>query len=220
MADDITPGAPPAGLGTPTKTCPSCAEQVQQAAQVCRYCGYDFNAGIRPAPVTTGGDTNGKAIASLVFGILWMFGLGSILAVVLGHMAKREIDRSGGRQGGRGIAVAGLILGWLGVAGIIGFILLTAGLFAATDAAIDEGLRSDMESSLKNAATAQESYATSRNGRYTSNINDLYAEGFSPGLATVTIVEADSEGYCMEAESEGEVMRFDSEESVPTEGSC
>lgn len=114
----------------PTKTCPSCAEEVQVAAQVCRFCGYDFNTGTRPA-APGAVDTNGKAIASLVFGLLWMFGLGSLLAVILGHMAKNEIDRSGGRQGGRGIAVAGLILGWVGVVGLVGFVLLSAGLLAA-----------------------------------------------------------------------------------------
>lgn len=38
-----------------TKSCPDCAETVQQAARVCRYCGYEFdserNAGADDAPI-------------------------------------------------------------------------------------------------------------------------------------------------------------------------
>jgi|TARA_B100001964_G_scaffold188861_1_gene210311 hypothetical protein len=38
----------------------------------------------------------------------------SILAVVFGHIAKGEIRASGGQQGGDGMALAGLILGYIG----------------------------------------------------------------------------------------------------------
>ena len=76
----------------------------------------------RPAPVpgrpvftTSARRTNGFAIASLVTGLLWMWWLGSVLAVVFGHVALRQINASGGRQGGRGLAVGGLILGYLGI---------------------------------------------------------------------------------------------------------
>lgn len=60
--------------------------------------------------------TNGLAIASLVLSLLWCYWVGSLLAVVLGHVALRQIKRSGGAMGGKGLAVAGVVLGWLGVA--------------------------------------------------------------------------------------------------------
>jgi hypothetical protein len=60
--------------------------------------------------------TNGLAIASLVLGILWLYWIGSILALVFGYVAKGQIDRSAGRQTGRGMAIAGIVLGWIGVA--------------------------------------------------------------------------------------------------------
>lgn len=165
--------------------------------------------------------TNGKAIASLILGILWIGGIGSILAVILGHSAKKEIDRSDGREGGRGIAVAGLILGWLGIAGVILMIVLMAGLFAATEATIDDSMRTEMEISLKKAATAQESVATTRGGEYTTDEDQLLeAAGFDLGLADLTIVEANQDGYCMEAELGGETMHFDSTEGRPLEGTC
>ena len=65
-----------------------------------------------PAPV---GRTNGFAIASLVLGILWFYWVGSLLAVVFGHIAIRQIAGSEGREEGRGMAVAGLVLGYIGV---------------------------------------------------------------------------------------------------------
>jgi fatty acid desaturase len=57
--------------------------------------------------------TNGLAIASLVLGIVWLYWIGSILAVIFGHIALHQIrDR---KEAGRGLAIAGLTLGWIGV---------------------------------------------------------------------------------------------------------
>ena len=74
--------------------------------------------------------TNSLAIASLVTGILaWLLCplLGGILAVIFGHVSRGQIKRSG--EGGGGMALAGLILGYLNlggalVAGIVYFLLL------------------------------------------------------------------------------------------------
>ena len=60
--------------------------------------------------------TSGTAIASLIFGVLsWVVlpFIGAILAVVLGHSARKEISRAPpGTIEGDGMAIAGLILGW------------------------------------------------------------------------------------------------------------
>ena len=76
-------------------------------------------AGI-PMPAFYRPPTNGMAVASMVLGILGMMGMvwiiSPILALVFGHMAKGQIDRSGGAQEGRGFAVAGIVLGWVGIA--------------------------------------------------------------------------------------------------------
>jgi Domain of unknown function (DUF4190)/Domain of unknown function (DUF1707) len=56
--------------------------------------------------------TNGLAIASLIAGFFWMFWLGSIAAVVMGHIALGQIDKSQGRENGKGLAIAGLVLGY------------------------------------------------------------------------------------------------------------
>ena len=55
--------------------------------------------------------TNGMAIASLVCGLA--FGIGAVPAVILGHLAYGQIRRNGER--GEGLAIAGLVLGYLGI---------------------------------------------------------------------------------------------------------
>ncbi len=94
-----------------TKQCPSCAEQIQAQAVVCRHCGYDFASMSRPSGQTK---TNGLAIASLVLGIVWIWWIGSALAVVFGGVAIKQINASNGQQGGKGMAIAGLVLGLVG----------------------------------------------------------------------------------------------------------
>lgn len=66
---------------------------------------------------TTAPATSTTAILSLVFGIASWFVLpflGAIVAVVCGHVARGEIRRAApGTLGGDGLAVGGLILGYL-----------------------------------------------------------------------------------------------------------
>jgi hypothetical protein len=69
--------------------------------------------------------TSGLAIASLVLGLVWIYWIGSILAVIFGHIALAETKRDP-RVSGRGLAIAGLVLGYLG----LGILLLGMGAFA------------------------------------------------------------------------------------------
>ena len=59
--------------------------------------------------------TNGLAIASMVLGIVWIYWIGSILAIVFGHVSLHQMKRKP-YQTGRGMAIAGLVLGYLGLA--------------------------------------------------------------------------------------------------------
>ena len=82
----------------------------------------------RPVFVRKTTPTNGFAIASLVLGVVWMWWIGSLLAIVFGHLALRQIARTGGAQSGRGMAVAGLVLGYFGA---LMLLLLLGGLTVA-----------------------------------------------------------------------------------------
>jgi Domain of unknown function (DUF4190)/Domain of unknown function (DUF1707) len=68
---------------------------------------------------------NGLAIASVVVGVLWMWWLGSLAAVLMGHVALRQIARSGGTQSGRSAAVAGVALGYFGLTTLLATLLFS-----------------------------------------------------------------------------------------------
>jgi hypothetical protein len=70
--------------------------------------------------------TNGLALGSMICGIAEIFtlGLAAIPAVILGHLARSQIRQTGER--GDGMAVAGLVLGYLAIAGWALVILLVS----------------------------------------------------------------------------------------------
>ncbi|MFD1547024.1 DUF4190 domain-containing protein [Nonomuraea guangzhouensis] len=75
--------------------------------------GYPQQPGQSPyAPPTRERRTNGLAVAALVLGLTGFItcGFTSILAVVFGHVSLGQIRRDG--TDGRGMALAGTILGW------------------------------------------------------------------------------------------------------------
>ncbi len=77
--------------------------------------------------------TSKLAVWSLTLGIFGIITLGisSIAAIICGHLSRRKIRKSGGSLAGKGIAMAGLILGYLG---LILPILTAAGFFAGNPA--------------------------------------------------------------------------------------
>ncbi len=73
------------------------------------------------------------ALASLILGILgWTIipTIGSIAAIITGHMAKNEIKNSMGSLGGDGMATAGLVLGYANIALGICVCLVVAAMMA------------------------------------------------------------------------------------------
>src|SRR6516164_414969 len=131
--------------------CFKCGAGMADTAQACPRCGALVAAVPQspPPPVPLPGgaaavsqpgrqyaapETDGKAIGSLILGILAIFPFGflaGIPAVVLGHMSKSSIAKSMGRLKGDGMATAGLIMGYFSVA-FVPLILIIAAIFIPT----------------------------------------------------------------------------------------
>jgi hypothetical protein len=60
---------------------------------------------------------SGKAIAAFVMSLLWVGGIGSIVAIFLAVSALKDVRR--GTHSGHGLAMAGLILGILGILAVV-----------------------------------------------------------------------------------------------------
>jgi len=89
------------------------------------FISWEPNAAASGGPAAL--PTNGMAVASLVLGILGMFflfAIGPILALAFGYQSKRQIEESRGTQGGSGLAMAGIVTGWIGI-GIVVLLIIS-----------------------------------------------------------------------------------------------
>ncbi|WP_194422370.1 DUF4190 domain-containing protein [Microbacterium abyssi] len=147
MSDDNTtpgehptfPPVPPANPAAAPQAYPGApaAPQQYQAQQypAPQHQGQQYAAPQYPAqPYAPARPTSGLAVTSLITGIAgivfsWTFValLASIAAVVTGHMALKQ-TRSNSAVAGRGMAIAGLITGYAGVAIIA--LLIVIGIFS------------------------------------------------------------------------------------------
>lgn len=114
------------------KPCPNCSRPIDDLAQFCNFCGKGLTGApptpapaYPPQPFSGQAETSGKAIASLICGILCFFLPASIIAIVMGHISLSEIKKSAGRLKGQGMAMAGLVLGYIGIS-IISILIIAA----------------------------------------------------------------------------------------------
>jgi Domain of unknown function (DUF4190)/zinc-ribbon domain len=124
--------------------CGNCGTAVPDSAHFCGACGAPMEQAAAPigttppgvqyaaqpppayyAPPVAQARNNGLAIASMVLGIVWVYWIGSILAVIFGHVSLSQINKSRGTQQGRGMAIAGLVLGYVGL-GVLVIVIIAA----------------------------------------------------------------------------------------------
>ena len=87
-----------------------------------------------PAPPPSA-PNSGMAVASLIASILGLTlipTIGSVIGLILGYMARNRIRDSAGTLGGEGLAKAGIILGWIGVAFIVIGVCVGVAIFGGT----------------------------------------------------------------------------------------
>ena len=112
--------------------CPGCGNSLSEGDTFCAVCGRSTSASAAAAtpvdPSVAFGlppETSGKAIFSLVCGILGLFPPAAVVAVIFGHLSLSEIRRSAGQLSGRGLAITGLVFGYGGVAlGVVWLVLI------------------------------------------------------------------------------------------------
>jgi hypothetical protein len=138
--------------------CPYCTQIIPDDVVFCPKCGTQMGSPLPgsaayrpPLPPDFRPPTSGKAVGSLVSG-LFFFLPASLLAVILGHLSLSEIRKGAGRLKGQGLATAGLVLGYLGIA-LIPFILIIAAI------AIPNLLRAKIAANEASAVGALHSYS-------------------------------------------------------------
>jgi hypothetical protein len=155
-----------------------------------------------PPPVRSSND--GLAIASLVLGILWLYGVGSLLAIIFGHVSRNNAAKEGREKSG--MALAGLILGYLGCAGMAAMVALVVGV-----AATEESRQGDVEPmrrALVDAAQQEEISFIEAN----TYAGDPALLALSPTLGVqVEVLSATSTQYCLRATHGADSSSYDSD---------
>lgn len=197
--------------------CAACGNSLAAEDKFCRVCGRTagqaaFAApGAAPMPPGTPPETSGKAIVSLVCGLLFFVPLAFVAAIVFGHISLSEIKRSAGRLKGEGLAMAGLVLGYIWIAGIPVFLIIAAiaipNLLRARMAANE----SSAVASVRTLVVAEVSYSTNHPDRgYTCYLGDLSKDQ----LINDTLASGKKTGYqfdllnCSPATAGGANMKF------------
>jgi len=104
--------------------CSQCGEKIPDDSKFCSKCGAALGvaevpaSAPAPARAATGERTSGMAIAALIMGILGLIAFGplAILAIIFGAIGIGQANKDPNVKG-KGMAVAGLVLGIIAVAG-------------------------------------------------------------------------------------------------------
>jgi Domain of unknown function (DUF4190) len=202
--------------------CLGCGNGMSQGERFCGICGRDSLAtSTGPAidPAVAFGlapETSGKAIFSLISGLLFIIFPFSLAAIIFGHLSLSEIRHSGGRLTGKGLAIAGLVLGYLGVVALLGLIVWSGFYVRQREKAVAEKLKvvnyqNPVVSAVRSLNTAEIAYAQGhREAGYTCSLSELKAAwGLNNELA-----RGQQNGYifevkgCTAAKANGPIAKY------------
>jgi hypothetical protein len=149
------------------------------------------------------------SIASLVLGLVWLAGLGSVLAIIFGHLARGQVKRTG-EQGG-GLAIAGLVLGYVGAA-LAAILFISAAMQTSNHTSLltplgtnTRGYDAGVKSDLRTVANEMETYFTDNQiyptSSQVSGVSGRIAIGtdevaLSQGDAVI-IAQSGRNGFCL-----------------------
>lgn len=101
--------------------------------------GQPYGQPTQPFGYAAPPSTNGMAIASLVVSVVSLVvcaGFTGFVGAILGHVAKGQIKRT--HEQGGGLALAGIIVGWVGFALFIAIVALVIGLGVWAENTVDD----------------------------------------------------------------------------------
>ena len=160
-------------------------------------------------PVGEEGPKKGLATAALVFGIVGFFtigliGVGAIVGIILATMALSRIKQDPWQYGGRGMAIAGLVLNIVSLVSVVPTGLIAAiaipNLLASRKAANE----ASAQSSLRTLHAAEATYqATKGNGKY-GTLNELAANN----LIDLRLASGTKSGYRFTVELTTDDMNY------------
>ncbi|MGH9571977.1 MAG: DUF4190 domain-containing protein [Candidatus Acidiferrales bacterium] len=197
--------------------CGQCGSLNPNEARFCGKCGTALQTGGAPTapPIAAGAlvsksatvaaayvqqeETSGKAVASLVCGFLFFFFPAALAAIILGHISLADIRKSAGRLKGHGIAVGGLVLGYLGIV-MIPLILIVAAIaipkFLHSRVALNEA---SAVGSLRTIYQASVNYSETYKNGYPANLEVLTGMGIPScdhaGLISAQLASGMRNGY-------------------------
>jgi hypothetical protein len=202
--------------------CLGCGNGMAEGERFCGICGRDAlaaSAGRAVDPAVTFGlppETSGKAIFSLISGVLFLILPFSLAAVIFGHLSLSDIRHSGGRLTGKGLAIAGLVLGYLGMAATLGLIIWSGFYVRQREKSLAQKVKivnyeNPIVSSVRSLNMAEIAYAQAhREAGYTCSLSELKAAwGLSNDLA-----HGQKDGYifelkgCTAAKANGPIAKY------------
>jgi len=126
--------------------------------------------------------TSSQAIWSLVLGILsmtclWL--LGSVPAIILGILALKNIESSGGAVKGRGLGIAGIVTGSVGIfVGLAPIAMVAAIALPAFNGVQQKAQSTKQMSDVRQLIYACKAYAADNNGAFPESLPILITDGY------------------------------------------
>src|SRR4030042_3864589 len=175
--------------------CPKCGAEMRTGQRFFSQCGHSFsestpglfghqpgieqphqqNQNYRSFPIAPSRRTDGFCVAALVLGILaWVIPFAgillAILAIIFGSIGIKRVNRNPNFLTGTGLAVAGLVLGVVGIGIAILFISIFVQVFSAAQSTAQE---KTCKSQMRTILSASDIYAAYYDGRYPTSISQL-----------------------------------------------
>lgn len=129
-------------------------------------------------PQSESGKSSGLAVGSMICGILGLiFWLPCLPAVILGHMGLSNIKKSAGALKGRGMAITGLVTGYLMIAAIPIFLILLSMTIPAMNRVQSRAKEMKMIVEAKHLMMGIQNYAADHEGHLPPTLETLVEEG-------------------------------------------